>query len=73
MQRTVYADALARAAEVLGGADALRAYLRVPMSSLVLWIEGFVRPPGSVFLQVVELLNERDLRDLQETMRPRPD
>lgn len=73
MQRTVYVDALARAAEVLGSADALRTYLDVPMSALGLWIQGFARPPDSVFLRVVELLNERDVRALQEAVRPRPD
>lgn len=73
MQRTVYVDALARAAEVLGGAEALRAYLDVPMNALVLWIQGFARPPDDVFLRVVELLNERDVRALQEAIRPRPD
>lgn len=64
--QTVHTRALQRAAELLGGIDALRVYLDVTPIKLGIWMRGGAVPPGDVFLQVVDLLLEHDgtvLRD----------
>jgi hypothetical protein len=72
MQQTVYARALSRAAQILGGSEALRAYLNVSMRGLAMWMQGGARPPDHVFLRVVDLLTEHDLKALQEENRADP-
>jgi len=57
MSLTVHAKALKRAAEILGGRDRLREYLRVPASHLNLWMSGAEKPPLDVFLKVVDLIS----------------
>ena len=54
----MYSHALRRAAEILGGAEALRAYLDVSMVQLRVWMQGHTKPPDSVFLKIVDLLSE---------------
>jgi len=61
MASTVHAELLARAARIIGGKAALRAYLRVPMGELDRWLGGEQRAPTAVFLRAV---------DLVETLRP---
>ena len=56
MPNTLHARALQRAAEVLGGMEPLRIYLRVPLLHLQSWMEGKSTPPDAVFLRVVDLL-----------------
>lgn len=56
MPETVHSRALQRAAEVLGGIEQLRAYLRVPMPHLQSWLQGKSRPPDAVFLRAVDAL-----------------
>ncbi len=58
---TVHTRALQRAAELLGGIDALRVYLDVTPIKLGIWMRGGASPPGDVFLQVVDLLLEHDV------------
>jgi hypothetical protein len=58
--QTVHTRALRRAAELLGGNDALRLYLGVTPVILGIWMQGRIAPPSDVFLQVVDLLFERD-------------
>jgi hypothetical protein len=58
MYLTVHAKALNRAAEILGGTDRLREYLRVPASHLALWLAGSEKPPLDVFLRAVDLISE---------------
>ena len=53
----VYARALHRAADILGGKDKLRAALRVPMHSLDEWLLGRSEPPANVFLKAVDILS----------------
>lgn len=62
---TVYQQSLARAADILGGTEALRLYLGVSMLRLNLWVQGREQPPADVFLRIVDLLNERDLQSLR--------
>jgi len=62
---TVFSRALARAAEILGSTDALRAHLGVSARQLALWMQGRVKPPDDVFLMVVDVLAERDLEEMR--------
>ena len=55
--QSVYARALRRAADILGGKDMLRAALHVPMPSLDQWLEGRSEPPVDVFLKAVDILS----------------
>lgn len=64
--QTVHTRALQRAAELLGGIDALRVYLGVTPIQLGIWMRGGVAPPGDVFLQVVDLLLEHDVKALRD-------
>ena len=60
MTHTLHSRALQRAAELLGGTEQLRAYLRVPMRQLQAWMQGKSRPPDAVFLRVVDVLAKED-------------
>lgn len=53
---SVHVELLRRAAEILGGKAALRAWLRVSSLQLESWMEGAARPPAYVFLKVVDLV-----------------
>ena len=55
--QSVYARALRRAADILGGKDVLRAALHVPMHSLEEWLNGRSEPPTDVFLKAVDILS----------------
>ena len=57
----VRSRALWRAAEILGGTWALRAYLNVPALMLAAWMSGLEPPPTEVFLKVVDLIVENQL------------
>jgi hypothetical protein len=72
MRRTVYSRALARAAQILGGAEELRSYLNVPKSLLDLWLGGYGMPPDDVFLRVVDLLAERQLQEIRQDVAAPP-
>lgn len=50
---------LERAAEILGGADQLAAYLGVSLAHLRIWMRGMFAPPADVFLKLVDLLSEQ--------------
>lgn len=67
--KNVYMRALRRAAQGLGGVDALRAHLKVSMSELNSWLEGETRPPEGVFLRVVDLLADEELNAIKQGMR----
>ena len=66
LTQTVHARALQRAAELIGGNEALGRYLGVTPGKLELWRKGSIAPPGEVFLQVVDLLLEHDLATLRD-------
>jgi hypothetical protein len=72
---TVHARAVRRAAEILGD-DALAVRLGVPEERLRLWIQGVVRPPDSVFLEVVDIIGDHALQALRKEIAatgPSPD
>lgn len=68
MPYTLYSRALKRAAEILGGAEALRDYLGVSMVQLRFWMQGHGKPPDGVFLRIADLLAEKQ----SEVLRDRP-
>lgn len=49
---------LQRAADKLGGTDALARYLGVAPVSVRVWLRGFISPPDDIFLRLVDLLQE---------------
>ena len=62
----VYIRTLARAAEIVGGAQELAFKLKVTPSHLSLWMGGLEPCPGHVFLKAVDLVLEREIA-LQKT------
>jgi hypothetical protein len=54
-----------RAAALLGGDEALAAYLDVAPVMVRVWMAGSALPPDRVFLQAVDLLIEREIEDIQ--------
>ena len=58
--------ALRRAALNLGGVEALRAHLGVPMSDLCSWLEGERWLPDALFLKVVDLLAEEQISTIRQ-------
>ena len=60
--------ALRRAAQGLGGVEALRAHLQVSMSQLTGWLYGETRVPDAVFLKIVDLLSEQQITALRKGM-----
>ena len=57
MRNTVHARALQRAANILGGKDALRSALHVPMARLDDWLAGTLTPPMDIFLKAVDIIS----------------
>lgn len=57
MPGSVYIQVLARAAEILGGMSALCSWLLVSMDELDAWMHGTTRPPGHVFVKLVDLVS----------------
>jgi DNA-binding transcriptional regulator YdaS (Cro superfamily) len=62
----VHARTLQRAAEIAGGEEKLALRLSVTPSHLALWIKGMAEPPAHVFLEAVDLVLERDVRELSK-------
>ena len=50
---------LERAAEILGGAEQVAAYLGVSPAHVRIWMRGMFSPPADVFLRLVDLLSEQ--------------
>jgi hypothetical protein len=65
----VHARAIQRAAQIVGGVEALRAHLGVSMNDLRRWMDGEARPPDAVFLRVVDLLADDELATLKQSLR----
>ena len=57
-----YQVALARAADLLGGAVELSRRLQVPLADLRHWLHGSSRPPRGIFLRVVDLVTEESVQ-----------
>ena len=53
----IYARALKRAAEILGGEDPLCDVLQVPRYRLYAWLSGHETPPMGVFLKAVDVIS----------------
>jgi len=66
---TVYIRTFKRAAEIVGGEEALAFQLQVTPSELALWIQGKVSPPGDAFLRATELVTAHELLELTERTR----
>ena len=54
----LYRRTLERAAELIGGAERLAHYLRVPAGQVSRWLRGCDNPPLPVFLACVDLVLE---------------
>jgi hypothetical protein len=65
----VYARALQRAAEMLGGKAELRQFLRVSMRELELWLAGKEKPPMDVFLKAVDVISGAPIADKAQHSR----
>jgi hypothetical protein len=69
--RAVHTRTLVKAADVVGGSEALRRRLNVSALVLGLWMSGVQPPPMDVFLKAVDIVEEgvvdslhkRDRRD----------
>lgn len=68
--QSVYMRTLARAEEVIGGFEALAAYLDVRPIYLHAWMNGTLETPTDVFLKVVDLLMYEHCA-LADKQRPR--
>jgi len=60
---------LQRAAETLGGAEALARYLAVPPVRVRIWLRGLIAPPDDVFLRLIDLLRPELPTDLPPAER----
>ena len=61
-----YRFTLARAAQALGGAQALCTRIAVPLREMTMWLEGKSTPPMYVFLRIIDIL-------LDDSGKPRLD
>ena len=61
---TVYVRTLQRAAELVGGEEALARRLKVTPSHLALWLHGIVSPPCDYFLKAADIVNEHEVQQL---------
>ena len=68
--RNVRASTLRRAAQLLGGPEALRGYLKVSALCLTLWMSGAEATPTDVFLKAVDVIAERDMSELESKRGP---
>lgn len=65
MSTTIHAETLKRAAQFVGGREALRAHLNVSPMRLAAWMDGMLVPPRDVFLRAVDLVLEHQLAHLR--------
>lgn len=64
VQRVVYLRVLERTLEIFGDAQALGAYLKVPAAQVERWLQGDEQPSDRVFLQLVDILTDRQINTL---------
>ena len=69
---TVYVGTLQRAAELVGGEEALARRLKVMPSHLALWLQGVVPPPLEIFLKAADIVSEHDIQQLASKSDHRP-
>lgn len=63
---SVHLAALQRAAEILGGREALAQYLDVPLQLLDLWLDGHTAPPPDVFLLAIDVVVEHGVAQMRD-------
>jgi hypothetical protein len=63
--KTLHIRALQRAAELLGGQEALALYLHVGPLAVRFWISGSAPVPADVFIKVVDLLVDHSIDEIQ--------
>jgi len=51
--------AIARAASMIGGLEALAARIKVPERQLAYWLRDIGTPPDTVFFDVIDIIIER--------------
>jgi hypothetical protein len=61
---TVYARAMRRAAQILGGPEALSAHLGAAADDLACWLNGSKRVPDDVFLRVVDIVSAHEIAEI---------
>lgn len=66
MRREMYHRVLLRAIEILGTPEALCAHLRVSQARLDGWLLGNESPPDGMFLKLVDLLSDQDVRKTEQ-------
>jgi DNA-binding transcriptional regulator YdaS (Cro superfamily) len=62
----VYLRTLERAAQIVGGEQALALHLKVTPSHLVLWLKGLEEPTTEAFLRAVDLVSAHELAQLPQ-------
>ena len=65
-----YKAAVARAAKLAGGVQALSQRLRVPVVELMRWIQGEARPSRGMFLRLVDFIIEEGKKPVLPPPRP---
>ena len=65
----LYLRTLQRAAEIVGGEQALALHLKVTPSHLALWLEGREEPTTEAFLRAVDLVSEHAIAQLPQSRR----
>lgn len=60
----LYVRTLHRAAQIVGGEQALALRLKVTPSHLALWLQGIEKPPEHIFLKAVDVVTEHDIARL---------
>lgn len=61
---SVHVAALQRAAEILGGPQALAQYLGMPLTLVELWLDGHMAPPQEVFLRAIDVVVDHGLAEM---------
>ena len=72
MANPIHERALLRAAGILGGVDALAERLQVHPALLGMWMRGTIALSPEVFLQVVDIMLERDINAIVSPLESAP-
>ena len=59
MAKAVYQRSVEMAAEILGSNDAVARYLGVTPTDVLSWLEGRAEPAINLFLQLVDLIEQK--------------
>ena len=65
--RQVYMRTLQRAADIVGGPEALAQKLRVTPSHLELWLKGLESPREEIFLLAVDIVSDDQVGAMKKT------